>query len=691
MGIPFENTKFKHKCWVVSSKFNVALVEDTKTGKDVVLKLVESRTDYDHELGFLRYLNNSNASRFVVELKDSIEPIEGSSEQRYCIVMEELGDNLVDFLSNNPDLNKQNRIALALNLVQATEALHHAGVMHCDLKPHQLCLTRRGIIFKLIDFDSARKARQPVAPLDRFTIMYTAPEVVRAAAAGELSSFVPTKGIDLWALGIMLAQIFHPNLEPVFRNDEEAKEILLGEPMAFIALRIRGLGGIFDAVEALLQFNEWERWSASQVLKEPIFQTGAYTLMNKVNQGQEKLLAGQATLAEAIKATQRMIVEYGDTTVPRLAVLVPCHISKHQLNIQDYFKRLASETGAVKFYDLFLLCEGCTLFPSTACSCGKVLNNPVRVQMPGAILKKLTPVLKAAALLYTTISIASNATGVQLPYELPGVNNLIQFAEAVNAFVEAADNKGAEYGGQEEVSATSETRAYGPAYAALAALLSQSGVAPLGNTCQGLLKVADQTDGRVYWVCKAHAFAHTDRLLNASTAHQDQESSVPLLPVSSNTKVRADEIAHEYEAAKQNVIAQEVALTKLWTEGYFVAASRQASELVVARSQLAGAAEGVARFEAEAAASVKAAKAKEGFQGKPKSELNKKLWAKSCQVGCGYLFAVRKLGFDKHQCRGCGIVVCANCSPPPKVLVVGYTGPKRLCATCKAVPGLIIK
>jgi serine/threonine protein kinase len=264
---PYENgneeARYKHKFWLVPSKFNIALVTDTKNDKKVVLKLTANKPDFDHELEFLKALNNSIAGKFVVELKDSFVLSEGSSELRCCIVMERLGDNLHDFLSNNRDLNEPTRVALALELVKAVEALHRERVIHGDLKPHQLCFTRQpGIIaLKLVDFDSARRMQLPVAPLDRLTPMYAAPEVVRADAEGYLSTFAPTRGVESWPLGLMLAQIFHSDMEAIFSNDEEAQEVLLGDdPMAIVKKRIKNSReSIWRAVEGLLQMNPRER------------------------------------------------------------------------------------------------------------------------------------------------------------------------------------------------------------------------------------------------------------------------------------------------------------------------------------------------------------------------------------------------------------------------------------------------
>jgi len=689
----YENPRFTHKRWLAPIKCNIALAEDTKSAKDVVLKLYDGRPDFDHELRFLEILSKK-ASSFVVELKDSIEPCEGSSERRHCIVMEELAINLHEYLESHPQLDRHTRVALAHNLVKAIDALHQAKVIHGDLKPHQLCFTKQpGIIaLKLIDFDSARSSQEPIAPLDRYTTMYAAPEVVRAAAACELPNLVPTKGVDLWPLGLMLAQIFDHDMKTIFSTDEDEAQVqILKDPAALIALKIDGLGGIKDAVQGLLQMDPRDRWSASKVSREDIFNAGAFTLIHKVNKGQEIILERQATLEDAIKATQRIIVEYGDTPIPRMAVLVPDDPATNgKSSFKGLFSRLASNSGAMKCYNLYLMCEGCTLFPSTECSCGNVLGNPVRVKMPGAMLKSLVPALKAAAVLFIAASVAGNVAGVRLPVNLPGIGDMVDFAEAVNEFIELAEHMGAPLRGTadaEDHSAAdlalkSGTRAYGPAYAALADLLKSSGVVPKDNTCQGLHKVVDQADGKVYWVCKAHADAHTDRLWGANTTPpavpKEEPAAIGTAIVSAST------IADSLESAKRSVAAQEIKISKLWTGGKYADATREVPGLVNALEALARVSDEWAQFATKAATLAKETKAK-GFQGKSKAKLNGRGSIHECQGGC----ALKKFsspfsprGKPKRNCKVCGEVVCEECSPPPKLLVQGYPEKQRVCKKC---------
>ena len=335
---------------------------------------------------------------------------------------------------------------------------------------------------KVIDFDSARHVGSMVS-MGSLTVAFAAPEVIRAEAEGTLSALVPSTAVDLWPLGLMLAQIFHDDSEPLFRTEEEAREVLLAGPEARLEDRLESRlcklpGRIQRAVRNLLAEDPTSRWSTSKVLKEPIFQTGNYTLIQGFIAGQDKVLAkveeSQAELEASIQATQRLLVEYGDSRVPRLALLVPADMPRGESNVKKRLDLLASKAGFTSFYDLYLLCEGCALFPSTACSCDGGFAHPVRVAVPGEALKRLAPALKAAAVLYAAASAVRNVAGVRLPRELPGVGDLVEFAHATIEFVDllGIDLRGAADDGRvEDAAAASGARAHGAAYTALEDLL----------------------------------------------------------------------------------------------------------------------------------------------------------------------------------------------------------------------------
>ncbi|HLL84121.1 MAG TPA: protein kinase, partial [Longimicrobium sp.] len=125
------------------------------------------------------------------------------------LIMEFLeGESLSSLLKRQrPDLRRA--LALMEGIAAGLAHAHQAGVIHLDLKPGNVFITRRGQV-KLLDFGIARLTQGPGArPLDGFycpgTKPYMAPEQLRDEAL--------TPAADLWAAGVILFELIageHP-------------------------------------------------------------------------------------------------------------------------------------------------------------------------------------------------------------------------------------------------------------------------------------------------------------------------------------------------------------------------------------------------------------------------------------------------------------------------------------------------
>lgn len=87
---------------------------------------------------------------------------------------------------------------IAREIASALHTLHKSNIIHCDVKPENILITKEGH-FKLIDFGSARRDTDYMY-LYIQTRYYRAPEVIL--------EFAYTNKIDIWSYGCLLAESF---------------------------------------------------------------------------------------------------------------------------------------------------------------------------------------------------------------------------------------------------------------------------------------------------------------------------------------------------------------------------------------------------------------------------------------------------------------------------------------------------
>lgn len=149
------------------------------------------------------------------------------------------GQTLADLVAFEP-LALRRAAAIGAELASALDAVHRAGVVHCDVKPANVILTRRGRGARLVDFGVARRIGSDAAPSDLVagTPSYMAPEQWSGAAA---------PGSDIYSLGCVLYELvtgappFHGNFADIMRahRDEPAppvRELRPDLPVAFADL-----------------------------------------------------------------------------------------------------------------------------------------------------------------------------------------------------------------------------------------------------------------------------------------------------------------------------------------------------------------------------------------------------------------------------------------------------------------------
>ena len=116
-----------------------------------------------------------------------------------AIIMEYVdGCTLTEYLAEHP--SKTSRKRIFEQLLAATEYLHKAGVLHNDLKPDNILVTRNNHDVRLIDFGFADDDSHYMERRLGGTIGYASPELVN-------QEFIDVRS-DVYALGRIMQQLF---------------------------------------------------------------------------------------------------------------------------------------------------------------------------------------------------------------------------------------------------------------------------------------------------------------------------------------------------------------------------------------------------------------------------------------------------------------------------------------------------
>mmetsp|Transcript_10888 Transcript_10888/g.14175 ORF Transcript_10888/g.14175 Transcript_10888/m.14175 type:complete len:298 (-) Transcript_10888:198-1091(-) len=199
---------------------------DKQTNEIIALKRIRLEVEDEgipstalREISLLRELQHPN----IVELKDCIQ-----SDGRLYLVFEFVDRDLKKYMEScTGQLDSMLVKSYLYQCLRGLEYCHARGVMHRDMKPQNLLVSRDGKL-KLADFGLARAFCPPIRPLTHevVTLWYRPPEIL-------LGSQTYAPPVDIWACGTILVEM--ATKRPMFPGDSEIDELfkmfrLLGTP-----------------------------------------------------------------------------------------------------------------------------------------------------------------------------------------------------------------------------------------------------------------------------------------------------------------------------------------------------------------------------------------------------------------------------------------------------------------------------
>ncbi|HEY5058975.1 MAG TPA: Stk1 family PASTA domain-containing Ser/Thr kinase [Gaiellaceae bacterium] len=179
---------------------NVYLAEDQELGRRVAIKILNDRHANDEQFveRFRREAKNAAAlsQENIVSIYDR-----GEAEGTYYIAMEYLdGRSLKELIVGNGPAPVNVAIEYARQILKALRFAHMKGIVHRDIKPHNVLVDSDGRV-KVTDFGIARAGASQMTEAGSIvgTAQYLSPEQARGTAVDQRS--------DLYSLGIVLYEL----------------------------------------------------------------------------------------------------------------------------------------------------------------------------------------------------------------------------------------------------------------------------------------------------------------------------------------------------------------------------------------------------------------------------------------------------------------------------------------------------
>src|SRR3712207_9051355 len=180
----------------------VYLAHDDILDRDVALKVMSGRYAGDEE--FVERFKREAQSAAALSHPNIVSIFDrGASEDgTYYIAMEYLpGGTLKDRILKRGALPARTAAEVALQIAEALHAAHKRGVIHRDIKPHNILITDSGNV-KVTDFGIARAASSSTMTRTGSilgTAHYISPEQAMGEPVGPAS--------DLYSLGVVLYEM----------------------------------------------------------------------------------------------------------------------------------------------------------------------------------------------------------------------------------------------------------------------------------------------------------------------------------------------------------------------------------------------------------------------------------------------------------------------------------------------------
>lgn len=175
--------------------------KDTLLNRFVAVKVL--RQEYTHDEQFIKKFKRESQSAASLSHQNIVNIYDvGVHKNMHYIVMELVdGKTLKEFIKESGKVNWKKTIDITLQIASALEHAHKNQIIHRDIKPHNIILTKEGVA-KVADFGIARAITSSTITQIEDTmgsVHYLSPEQARGGFVNEKS--------DLYSLGIVMYEM----------------------------------------------------------------------------------------------------------------------------------------------------------------------------------------------------------------------------------------------------------------------------------------------------------------------------------------------------------------------------------------------------------------------------------------------------------------------------------------------------
>jgi beta-lactam-binding protein with PASTA domain/tRNA A-37 threonylcarbamoyl transferase component Bud32 len=254
---------------------------DTHLGREVALKVLHRRFAQDQV--FVERFRREAKSAAGLQHPNVVGVYDrGEHQGTYYIAMEHLpGRTLKQIVIEEAPLDQERVIALGVQILQAAGFAHRHGVIHRDLKPHNVIVDDLGNA-KVTDFGIARAGASEMTETGSImgTAQYLSPEQAQGHAV--------TAASDLYSVGVLLYELTAGRLP--FEGDSAVAVALkhLSEPPPQLSQARPDVDpGLESVIMAALAKDPSRRWQSAEEFAQALATVGEHLQSGSGRRGQD--------------------------------------------------------------------------------------------------------------------------------------------------------------------------------------------------------------------------------------------------------------------------------------------------------------------------------------------------------------------------------------------------------------------